>query len=103
MAKKENSTTKERDWSNFKYDPDKRYWKVPKNRAETYAQELKNKVHVQGKYEGQELTDKQRALRSGYLQCQSDHAATYKYKNALNEGKSKKEAAAIASARNRKV
>ena len=94
--------TPQTDTSNPRYDPDKRYWKVPKNRAENYAKELKAKVHTQGKYEGEQLTDKQKALRSGYLQCQSDHAATYKYKKALAEGKSKAEAAAIASQRKRK-
>ena len=34
-------------------------------------------------------------MRSGYLQCQSDHAGTYKYKKALAEGKSKAEAKRI--------
>ncbi len=94
--------TEQKDMTNFRYDPNKRYWKVPKNRAENYAKELKAKVHTQGKYEGEQLTEKQKALRSGYLQCQSDHAATYKYKKALAEGKTKEEAAAIASQRKRK-
>lgn len=31
-------------------------------------------------------------MRSGYLQCQSEHAGIYKYKKALAEGKSKQEA-----------
>ena len=34
-------------------------------------------------------------MRSGYLQCQSDHAGLYKYKKALDEGKSKSEAKRI--------
>lgn len=100
MANK--NQTSERDWSKFTYDKDRRYWKVPKNRAANYAKELKEKVHTQGKHEGKELSDRDRSLRVGYLQCQSDHAGTYKYKKALNEGKSKSEAAAIAAEKKKK-
>ena len=48
-----------------------------------------------GPKEGKELTDYEAGMRSGYLQCQSDHAGTYKYKKALAEGKSKAEAKRI--------
>ena len=36
--------------------------------------------------------DYEAGIRSGYLQCQTDHAGMYKYKKALTEGKSKAEA-----------
>ena len=38
------------------------------------------------------MTDYEAGIRSGYLQCQTDHAGMYKYKKALTEGKSKAEA-----------
>lgn len=69
-----------------------RRWSVPSKRAKGYAEERKVKVHKWGQKQGQELTDFEAGLRSGYLQCQSDHAGTYIYKKALNEGKSKEEA-----------
>ena len=47
---------------------------------------------VRGQKEGQKLTDYEAGMRSGYLQCQSDHAGLYIYKKALNEGKTKQEA-----------
>ena len=47
------------------------------------------------KKEGKELTDFEAGIRSGYLQCQGDHAGLYKYKKALSEGKSKSEAREI--------
>jgi hypothetical protein len=31
-------------------------------------------------------------MRSGYLQCQSDHAGLYRYKSAMDAGYSKSEA-----------
>ena len=65
---------------------DERRWTVPSKRAKSYAEERK---------EGKELTDYEAGMRSGYLQCQSDHAGTYKYKKALAEGKSKAEAKRI--------
>ena len=71
-----------------------RRWRVPNQRASTYAEERKAKVHTHGKKEGQELTDYEAGMRSGYLQCQSDHAGIYRFKKALNEGKSKKDAIA---------
>lgn len=69
-----------------------RRWSVPSKRAKGYAEERKAKVHKWGRKEGKELTDYEAGIRSGYLQCQSDHAGTYKYKKALSEGKSKAEA-----------
>ena len=76
-----------------KYNNNK--WSVPSKRAKGYAQDRKAKVHTYGKKEGKELTDYEAGLRSGYLQCQGDHAGLYKYKKALAEGKSKAEAKKI--------
>lgn len=69
-----------------------RRWFVPNKRAESYASERKAKVHQRGQKEGQKLTDYEAGMRSGYLQCQSDHAGLYIYKKALSEGKTKQEA-----------
>lgn len=76
-----------------------RRWSVPNKRASTYAEERKAKVHQHGQKEGQELTPYEAGMRSGYLQCQSDHTGIYKYKQALNEGKSKAEAKRISMTR----
>ena len=72
-----------------------RRWLVPNKRAKSYAEERKAKVHQHGPKEGKELTDDEAGMRSGYLQCQSDHAGLFKYKKALSEGKSKAEAKKI--------
>ena len=72
-----------------------RRWLVPNKRAKSYAEERKAKVHQRGAKEGKELTDYEAGLRSGYLQCQSDHAGLYKYRKALDEGKTKQEAMKI--------
>ena len=72
-----------------------RRWTVPNKRAKGYAADRKAKVHTYGPNEGKELTEYQLGLRSGYLQCQTDHAGIYKYKKAISEGKSKAEAKAI--------
>ena len=72
-----------------------RRWAVPTKRAKGYADERRSKVHQRGPKEGQELTDYEAGIRSGYLQCQTDHAGLYKYKKAISEGKSKAEARAI--------
>ena len=61
----------------------------------------KAKVHTYGEKVGKELTDYEAGLRSGYLQCQSDHAGMYKYKKALSEGKSKEEAKEISQRKSR--
>lgn len=71
-----------------------RRWVVPNKRAKSYASERHSRVHEHGEKEGQELTDYEAGMRSGYLQCQSDHAGIYKYKKALDAGKSKAEAKA---------
>ena len=72
-----------------------RRWTKPSKRAEGYAKDRKAKVHTYGPNEGKELTEYQLGMRSGYLQCQSDHAGMYKYKKALEEGKTKAEAREI--------
>ena len=69
-----------------------RRWIVPNKRAKSYAEERKSKVHQRGPKEGQELSDYDKGLRSGYLLAQSDHTGIYKYTKALIEGKSKTEA-----------
>lgn len=78
---------------NSKYN--KRRWSAPSKRAKGYAADRKAKVHTYGPKEGKELTDYEAGMRSGYLQCQTDHAGIYKYKKAISEGKSKAEAKAI--------
>ena len=84
------------------YDNTERRWYSPRKRAESYAKERKAKVHQGGPKEGQELTEYEKGLRSGYLQCQSDHAGLYKYKKALNEGKSKAEAKKLSRMKGKK-
>lgn len=76
-------------------DYSERRWLKPSKRAKGYAEERKAKVHKYGPKEGQELTEYDKGLRSGYLLCQSDQAGIYKYKKALAEGKSKDEARKI--------
>ena len=71
-----------------------RRWFSPNKRAKGYAEERKAKVHQRGQKEGKELTEFEKGLRSGYLQCQSDHAGLYKYKKGISEGMTKAEAAA---------
>ena len=70
-----------------------RRWSVPSKRAKGYAEDRKEKVHTYGPKKGQELTDYEAGMRSGYLQCQTDHAGLYKYKKAIAEGHDKKAAA----------
>ena len=82
---------------NSKYN--QRRWAKPNDRAKNYAEERRAKVHNRGPKEGKELTDYEAGLRSGYLQCQSDHAGIYKYKKAMSEGKTKKEAREISQRR----
>lgn len=60
-----------------------RRWTAPNKRAKNYASERLSKVHEHGDKEGQELTEYEKGLRSGYLQCQSDHAGMYRYKQAM--------------------
>ena len=79
----------------------RRRWQIPSKRAKGYAADRKARVHTYGPKEGQELTDFEAGIRSGYLQAQSDHAGIFKYKKALSEGKSKEEARAISQRRGR--
>ena len=72
-----------------------RRWVKPKLRAASYASERKAKKHEHGPKKDKDLTDYEAGIRSGYLQCQTDHAGLYKYKKAINEGKSKEEARII--------
>ena len=67
-----------------------RRWMVPHKRAKRYAEERKAKVHQRGPKEGKELTDYEAGIRSGYLQCQTDHAGIYKYKKAKEAEQSNK-------------
>ena len=72
-----------------------RRWSIPSKRAKRYAEDRRAKVHTYGPKYSKELTDYEAGLRSGYLQCQSDHSGIYKYKKALAEGKSVNEAKKI--------
>ena len=73
--------------------PRKRYWRATKNRAADYAEEYKQGVHIRGKKEGQELTEKEKAKIQGYFQCLSDQTGHYKYNKAKGVGANKDEAA----------
>lgn len=85
--------------SNSRYN--RRRWAKPNERAKNYAEERRAKVHNRGPKEGRELTEYEAGLRSGYLQCQSDHAGIFKYKKAMSEGKTKAEAREISQRRGR--
>lgn len=74
-----------------KYQRDGRWFK-PRIRAKGYAEERKSGVHQRGEKEGQELTEYEKGLRSGYLLSQNDNAGMYKYGQARDAGFSKKEA-----------
>ncbi len=80
----------------------KRRWTVPSKRAKGYADDRREKVRTYGPKEGEQLTEYQLGLRSGYLQAQSDHAGMYKYMKALKEGKSKAEAKRISQEKKKK-
>lgn len=45
---------------------------------------------MHGPKEGKELTDYEAGIRSGYLQCQTDHSGIYKYKLAKEAEKAAK-------------
>lgn len=99
MAKAESKEKDEsKSGSENKYGGDRR-WTKPSRRAKGYAEERKAKVHKWGQKEGKQLTDYESGIRSGYLQAQSDHAGLYKYKKALEEGKTKAEAVEISRRR----
>jgi len=72
----------------------KRRWSVPSRRAKKYVADRKAKVHTMGPKEGKPLTDFEAGIRSGYLQCQNDHAGIYKYKKQKEAEKAAKEAKA---------
>ena len=72
-----------------------RRWAVPTKRAKNYAEERKMKLHKHGPKKDKNLTEFEAGLRSGYLQCQSDHAGLFKYKKAISEGKTKAQAREI--------
>ena len=71
-------------------DYSKRKWMKPSERAKGYAEERKLKVHKFGKKQGEELTDYDNGIRSGYLLCQSDHAGMFRYKQAMDATNDKK-------------
>ena len=79
-----------------------RRWAVPTKRAKNYAEERKMRLHKHGPKKDQELSEFEAGMRSGYLQCQSDHAGLYKYKKAISEGKSKAEARTISQQKGKK-
>ena len=58
----------------------RRRWQIPSKRAKGYAADRKARVHTYGPKEGKPLSDFESGMRSGYLQCQTDHAGIYKYK-----------------------
>ena len=70
-------------------------WSVPSKRAKGYAEDRKARVHTYGPKLGKQLTEFEEGMRSGYLQCQTDHSGIYKFKKALAEGKSRDEALAL--------
>lgn len=96
MANKEVKQTSDADRYN------RRRWSVPSKRAKGYAEDRKAKVHTYGPKEGKELTDYEAGMRSGYLQCQSDHSGIFKYKKALAEGKTKAEAKEISQRKSKR-
>ncbi len=94
MAKKDNAAV-ESQKSNSTRDYNKRRWMVPSKRAKGYAEERKKGVYMRGEKNGEELSEYDKGLRSGYLLSQSDGTGIYKYKKALAEGKSKNQAKVI--------
>ena len=98
MAKKDNTPTPASNGGKY----NQRRWAVPSKRAKGYAEDRKARVHTYGKKNGKPLTDFEAGIRSGYLQCQGDHAGLYKYKKAISEGKSKQEAARISREKSKK-
>ncbi len=75
-----------------KKDYSVREWTTPSKRAKGFAEDRKARVHTYGTKKGEELTDYESGIRSGYLLCQSDHAGQYIYSTAMKEGKGKEEA-----------
>ena len=77
------------------YDNTKRRWFHPGKRAKRFASERKSGVYRNEKKEGQQLTEYDKGVRSGYLLARSDEAGMFKYKKAIDEGKSVQEAREI--------
>lgn len=77
-----------------KYNQERR-WTAPHKRAKGYAEERRARVHKWGQKEGQELTEYEAGMRSGYLQCQNDHGGAFKYGKARDAGFSKREAGTL--------
>lgn len=73
--------------------PRQRFWRTTKNRAADYAEECRNGVHIGGKRDGHELSEREKGKRQGYFQCLSDQAGQYKYNKAKKAGASKEDAA----------
>ena len=94
-ARKNGSGTSGNSGGTRRYDNTQRRWFHPGKRAAGYAAERKAKVHQRGPKEGLELSEYDKGVRSGYLLARSDEAGMYKYKKALNEGKSVQEARTI--------
>ena len=72
--------------------PRVRRWVSPNKRVQSYGEELKAGVHMRGPKEGKPLTPIEIGLRMGAFQMRNDEIGNFKYKKALNEGKSKAEA-----------
>ena len=73
--------------------PRKRFWRTTRKRVERYLEEYRAGVHIGGRKDGQELTEKEKGNILGYLQCLSDQAGAYKYNKAKKAGATKDEAA----------
>lgn len=69
-----------------------RRWTLPSKRAAGYANDRRAKVHTYGPKEGKPLTDFEAGMRSGYLQCQSDHTGIFRLKEAFAHGLTKEQA-----------
>ena len=68
-----------------KWDPNRRYWRSPKQRGKQYAEERKMGCYTDGDKKGEELSEYDKGVRSGYLQCQSDHTGIYTYATVAKE------------------
>lgn len=78
------------------YDNSVRKWFHPGERAKMYAKERKAKVYIGNKNKkDQPISEYDLGLRSGYLLARSDEAGMFKYKQAIEYGMTKKEAAKI--------
>lgn len=70
----------------------KRWWRATKNRAKDYAEEYQKKIHIRGKKEGQELSEREQGRRQGYFECLSDQAGHFKFNKAKAAGATEEEA-----------